>query len=317
MKSTCFFAFFPLLLFTGSLHAQEPVVYQLNQAENNRHEPAAFISLSDSYRLSDHPDSLAIPDLAGKTEEEAHYFKLEERYRNRFLSGTGISETDRVFIYDYAADKLVSFAVKELDVVASISPYTVSDEWPYSQYDYMIGFDVDNAFLKGFSDYFTTALVSVGKESPFVRGQLKPVRWKKSKPADFPSNAVFPAVIYEEPVEYMTGAAYTSESKGLRYTVQDLLLNGQVEARRLVVIELKTKAIRCEKIYAVSEGTSLAPLNFVDPDGGKYVQQWAGRLFVSKPPVIFGFQYESFGCPEITFLERGGGEVYIKCDNRH
>jgi hypothetical protein len=62
------------------------------------------------------------------------------------------------------------------------------------------------------------------------------------------------------------------------------------------------------------ESETPAPLNYVESE---YIEQWTGKLFKNKPPVILGFQYVAFGCPGITFLSPTEKDIYIYCDNRH
>ena len=86
-------------------------------------------------------------------------------------------------------------------------------------------------------------------------------------------------------------------------------------ARRLLVVDSKTKEIIIDKLYSSSEGTSPTPLNY--EEGDDVVNQWTGKLFKNKPQVIFGFLYESFGCPGISIIDKSNEEIYLQCDNRH
>jgi hypothetical protein len=52
-------------------------------------------------------------------------------------------------------------------------------------------------------------------------------------------------------------------------------------------------------------------------EGRKYINQWTGKLFKYKAPVIFGFNGESFGCPHISFLDFSEQSIYKNCDCRH
>lgn len=300
-----------LVSFTGltNLAAQDLQLFDLKYYEKDSSQSFAFISLSEIYPLNENADSLAIPDLKEKEIEQAPdfiYFKLDSTFRDRFLAATNISETDKVFIYDYSTEALQTFTVKNLKVVACLNIYGA--DWPYSQDDYMIGFEINKKFLTGSDQYFTNSLVYVGKENPFVRGQLKPIIWKKIKPEDFPSKEL-PTYDISYAGKCVTGDAYKFETKGLQYFVQDLvrLEDNWVSVKRLIVIDLKTKATVCEKLFYSGESASFAPLD----------NQWTGRLFKNKPRVIFGFHYVSFGCPNITFLNLTESDVYINCDNRH
>ncbi|HEU4496951.1 MAG TPA: oxidoreductase [Flavobacterium sp.] len=306
-----------LLLFSLSMNSQELRLYELDLIEAKNSESFAFVSLSDSYQLSDSKDSLAIPDLSNKKAEDVQCFKLDSKYRKRFFERAKISENDILFAYDYAKNVLVSMPVKNLDAVACLSPYIgTNDSFPYTQYDYMIGFRVKLSALKGFTDYLVTNLVYVGKASPFIEGELKPVIWKKIAPKEYPSKSIDAedAAILGS---YVLGNCYKFETAGLLYYIQDFLRNdNEVFARRLLVLDSKTKKNQCEKIYMTSEGCSLAPLAF-DAKADEMPEQWTGRLLKNKPGVIFGFTYMSFGCEGINFLNQDVPDLYISCDNRH
>jgi hypothetical protein len=276
----------------------------------------AFVSLSDIYPIDYDDYSQILPNIEEKGVDSAQYFVLEKRYRDRFLSETKISETDSVFVYDYSINKLVSIVVKNLKVVAMVTFYASERDYPYPPYYYMIGFEIDAEKLKGFSDYYLHTLVSVGKENPFVQEQLMPIVWKKIATEDFPSK--------ETEGEYNVylktlaiGDTYLFEANGMQYFLQDLLESqfNQTEFRRLLVVDSKTKDIIIERIYGRGEGTSVSPLNYEYVDSE--INQWTGRLFKNKPPVVFGFEYISFGCPFISIIDKFDEDIAIYCDNRH
>jgi hypothetical protein len=292
-----------------TLTAQDLQLFDLRFYEKDSIQSLAFISLSEIYPLSKNPDSLAIPNLTEKEIEEAPNFtcfKLDSTYRKRFLAATTISETDKVFIYDYSINALRTFTVKNLKVVACLNIYGA--DWPYSQDDFMIGFEVNKNALSGSDKYFTHSLAYIGKANPFVRGQIKPIIWQKIEPADYPSKE-FPAYDTSYTGKCVTGDTYKFETKGLHYFVQDLvsLADNWVSVKRLIVIDIKTKEIVYEKNFYSGESASWASLN----------NQWTGRLFKNKPCVIFGFNSVSFGCPSIEFINPTEKTIYINCDNRH
>jgi hypothetical protein len=68
-----------------------------------------------------------------------------------------------------------------------------------------------------------------------------------------------------------------------------------------------------------SEGASVAPLNFgiSNPNYADLKGQWMGKLFKNKPEVIFGFEWVSFGCPGIIYINSRDKYIQINCDNRH
>jgi hypothetical protein len=294
-------------------------LYSLVYYERSPTERVGFTSLSDNYPLSEHPDSLAVPDLYSSEEEGVlvndEYVTLNTQYRKRFLTKTKISEADTVFIYNYYSNTLVSFKVKSLPVIARLNFYMDQNDRPHSQDDYMIGFEIDKNVLRDFGDNYYQTLVYVGKENPFVQGQLKPVVWKKIKPSDLPSTSVSTKHTLQLRT-YEKGSAYMFKAINFEYFIQDFLKGKNISARRLLVLDGNTKELVRDIVYFESEGASLAPLNFITGHDKNY-HQWTGQLFRNRPPVVFGFEAISFGCPYIEFLHKSVAGVPIYCDNRH
>lgn len=276
----------------------------------------AFVSLSDIYPLNDTAsDTLALPNIEKMGKSASKYFTLDKKYRNHFLSKTNISETDSVFVYDYAKNKLASFVVKNLKVAAWINGYSSEEDWPYPRYYYMIGFEISKKYLNGFSEYYADAIVYTGKENLFAKEQLKPIIWKKITQKEYPSKSM-----KNEDLTLLknttTGNTYLYKTESYQYFLQEYLYSNKIiYARRLLVSNSKTKEIIIEKLYSQSEGTSPAPLNY--ENGDNEINQWTGKLFKNKPPVVFGFKYESFGCPAISIIDKSNEDIYIQCDNRH
>lgn len=275
----------------------------------------AFISLSDIYAVNSEKDTLALPNIEKMGKDEAQYFTFDKIYRKRLLTGTHISENDSVFIIDYAKNKRVSFAVKNLKTAAMLNLYSSGEDWPYPNFDYMIGFEIDKKYLNGFSEYYRDALVYVGKENPFSKERLKPISWKKIAKKDFPSKPMK----NEDRASLkntVTGNTYLFKTESHDYFLQDYLdSNKTIYGRRLLVVDSKTAAVIIEKLFSQSEGTSPAPLNY--ENGEDAVEQWTGKLFKNKPPVVFGFEYISFGCPGISIIDKSNEDIYLQCDNRH
>ena len=286
-------------------------IYNVNSIFGEK-DTIALISLSDKYQLSNHKDSLAIPDVKKLGEKEAQYLVLNSVYRNRMLSKMKISEKDSVYVYDYATNNSNAFSVKSLNAVAVINVYGA--DWPYSQDDYMIGFGLDPKLLKGFDSYYLNTLVCIGSKNPFAMKQLKAIKWKEIAIAKVPTvtvNSEFNNLIKMASKK----KAYSYKSNGFEYFLQDYIKEEAVLLRRLIVKEEKTNKIVCDKYYRESEGGSLAELNDNSEDRGG--SQWTGKLFKNKPEVVFGFEYVSFGCPGISFLDKNEPDVFLNCDNRH
>lgn len=313
----------PLLLFftlfIETVYSQELRLFNYWYIEDNN---IGFISLSDVYTLSENPDSSSVPDIKKLGVDQSLSITLQAEYRKRFFDGTGVSETDNVYIYNYAEDKLKTFKAKDLQVIALLNFYASVEEWPFSQYDYMIGFQIDNSLLTDFNENYYDVLVYIGKENPFVSATLQPITWERSTPKDkellltVPTDDSF--FIDREITDYTVGDIYTYKSEGYSYYIRNLFdSNNELFVRHLIVLNSETKKLICERIYDQWEGNGLASLNIQGEENEYADFQWTGKLFKGMDPVIFGFQYFSFGCPYITILNSNDEEVYIYCDNRH
>lgn len=275
----------------------------------------AFVSLSDIYPVNDEKDTLVLPDIEKLGKYDTQYFTFDKNYRKRFLSKTHISETDSVFVFDYAKNKMASFAVKKLKTAAMLNVYSSGEDWPYRNFDFMIGFEINKKYLNGFSEYFRDVLVYVGKENPFSKEGLKPIVWQKIPGKEYPSR---PMKNEDRTLlkNRLVGSSYSFETSDYHYFLQEYLDdNKAIYARRLLVTDSKTKDVIIEKLYSQSEGTSPAPLNYEAGHDG--INQWTGKLFKNKPFVVFGFEYISFGCPSISVIDQSNEEISLQCDNRH
>lgn len=299
-------------------------LFWVRDLEENTKKKVGFISLSDIYQLSEHPDSLAIPNLESADKQNLQYIKLNSIYRERFLSKTNITETDSVFIYDYSTDALLSFSVNKLNVVASLNFYMDINDCPCSQNDYMIGFEVAKSNLKGLGKYYNDALVFIGKENPFTKGQMKPIIWRKIKSEVFPSakSNLTELEIQSNHKNTVKGQAYLYETNSYQIFIQDYKNSAyeyiySTQDRHLMIINKQYKKVANEMIFSASEGSTLAPLNFGIDGNNHDTIQWIGHLFKDRPDVIFGFEWVTFGCPTIMFVNSKNNYIQIKCDNRH
>ncbi len=293
-----------------TVRAQEIKVFTITETEGRE---SSFVSLSDIDRLSEHPDSLALPDLSKNDNKEYNkyrYVELGSKYRSRFLARTNISEKEKVFIYSYSEGIIVSIPLSNLKVVAWLNAYTMPRECPCPEYYYQIGFEIENKLLKGFENYYENTLVYIGEENPFVKNQLQRVSWEKIENTEFPSNLISTEVNFNfgnDDYHYDIGTHYKFENQKYQFFIQKLTKKDWQFGLRLLVIDRKSKQKIDERLYYSGESSSFAPLN----------NQWLGYLFKNKPMVIFGFQWVSFGCPSITLLDPMEKEIIINCDNRH
>lgn len=312
-KSIFILLFIPLA--TLSTYAQQLNIFTITTRPVGLEskETNGFVSLSDIDRLSEHPDSLAIPDLSNIEKakyEKFNHIRLTSNYRTRFLSRTNISETDKVFIYSYSEDVLVTIPVNDLKVVAWLNAYTSPEECPCPEYYYQIGFEIEKKFLTDFENNYTNTLVFVGNKNPFARNQLKQIVWQEIDSLKFPSSLITKEVNFNfgnNDFEYDSGKAYKFESEKYHLFIQKLIKDKRQFGLRLLVTDPTNEKKAFEGLYFSGESSSFAGLN----------NQWFGHLFKDEPVVIFGFQWHSFGCPSITFIDPDKKGITINCDNRH
>ncbi|AZA76113.1 hypothetical protein EG347_00495 [Chryseobacterium sp. G0186] len=267
----------------------------------------SFISVSDIYT-----DPKSVPeDLLKKQKElpfdKLSYFELDEQYRQKMLTGIHITENDSLYLYNYGANKLQKFPVRQLKAVAYLSPY-VSEGEEIDAGSYMLGFQMDSQKSMNIFDKYANAIAYFGNKNPFVENKMKMIKWEKA------STDVQKKYFFGSKLRY--GGTYQAKYDNLTYYVQDLLEEYGTHERKLVVINDRNEKI-FEKIFSMDDGAEFNPLERMENDEAHYYAQWTGHLFKGKAPVVFGFISPSFGCPVITFLDKDKTVLNINCDNRH
>jgi hypothetical protein len=297
-------------------------LFDLDYVVVSEGDTAAFVSVSDIDNLpgndnspSDSVDHLVIPSLENKTAKETSYLVLTSKYRKRLLKGTGISETDSLFFYDYEHDVLLRFAISSLDAIAKLSAYEDDTKAQHSAQDYMFGFKINRAALVGLNNrYFFNAYVYIGAKNPFLRGQMHPIIWGKTDPKNFPS---MPLRTEEKEIlkGYKLNGTYSFKSGENSFYLQDFSKPESDHCERILICDAKNKVISNE-LLSETESTSPAPLSFSNSNTTTY-EQWTGRLLKNRTPLTLGFEYVSFGCPVLSFVDQSRGFVGLNCDNRH
>lgn len=159
------------------LYAQYKGIFTLHEGSKSDTENVIFTSLSEIYNLNYDPDKDDKEALTLFSEDSYYgysYTVLKSIYRQRFLSRTGILETDSIFIYDYITNNMFSLLVKDANVIAILNPYNNPKEGPFPEYYYMLGFEINKNMLQKF-DISYEAFVCIGKSNPLVIGQMKPI----------------------------------------------------------------------------------------------------------------------------------------------
>lgn len=282
-------------------------------------ENIGFISFSDDYPLSEHPDSIAIPDISDMPYDSIQYFELTGKYREQFLNKTGVSEDDKLFVFNYSTGKIQSFLIKKLLLSALINPYASEGDAPFDQFSYMIGFGIDRSMLSEIGgDYYNHVLVSVGKKNPFLVKKLNLITWSKVDSEKFPA-VKFRSDIVSELKNFRKLETNMCQLDTLHFFAQELKeekADYNRSARHVIVINTKSGKVEFEELYTENESVGIAHLNGIFKDS-RETNQWTGQLFKNRSPVIFGFTNNSFGCSLIYFMGQPQRFIYTKCDSRH
>lgn len=310
-----FIQVFIFIVCFGNLQAQTkpvvPNVFFVLPTQIGSGPSFACVSLSEIFDYDAEHDSLYLPDLSAYTSDtaaEVQFIPLGEPYRSRFLKGCGIKQGDSLFAYSYLNQRLQSFSVKHCGVAAVLSPY--GGFMPLNAEDYMFCLTLETSAFQGFEFNFTHTFVSVGAKNPFYSGSVKNVVWQNSSQAEIPIQLKYAIdSSYSGPVRLYSVNRY--EQDGYQFFIQnfeeDIMSDSEIRVKILSVIGKKSGELICQHILYTGESAS-----FAGPE-----EQYAGILFSNLPPVIFGLQYESFGCPLIYFLDKQIEPLPIKCDNRH
>ena len=317
MKFTLLKLILVFFTLTIELTAQDLHVYQLQSAYIHKETKTTtgFISVSDNYRLPEHPDSLVFPDSISQNGLE--YAVLEGKYRTMLLDSLSITETDSVFAYDFINDSIYTFLVQHLKAVAILNPYDMGGQ-TYPQYYYMIGFEVDPKAIGTKRKYLHDIFVSIGSTNPFSNANLHPVKWTEVDSSYFPTHYITPERLQRRSRPYLRGKAYEYIDGNLGYYTQDILnTNHLFSARHVVVVDICTDEILLNNFYTGSEGTSVTPLNNVHEYDTERTFQWTGNLLKNQSSVIFGFTSQSFGCIRLHLIEQPARYINLFCDNRH
>ena len=291
---------------------KELAVYSFNTSYKRNGSKFGLVSMTESYVMDS--NSLAIPNeyLNYNKAEQANIIKLTYSYRKRFLEGTHISETDKVFIYHYASNTLITLNVRDLDVVAQLNGY-LGPSYPISEDDFYYGFEINLKNLSGFTTDAFNTFICVGKENPFIIGQIEPIKWEKADSTAFPKSSLQGL---HDTTQYSRKDTYKYQRDNFVYFIQDASAEPEIYTRHLVIKELSKDVIIKDAVYSMNEETSLTPLNGTE-SASIYNYQFTGKLFVNRPPVFFGFHEVSFGCDPIGFLKQDEADITIRCDNRH
>ncbi|WP_353145343.1 hypothetical protein [Chryseobacterium sp.] len=278
----------------------------MSSAQNNELADV-FISVSDIY-TDPHPIQEDILKQKGIPFEQLQCLELDSKHRKKMIDALHLTEDDSLYLFNYELNTLQKIPINQLKAVAYLSPY-ISEGEEIDPESYMLGFQIEANKRNDIYDQYNNVIAYFGNKNPFIEGKMQAIAWKKAG-ADI-------AKKYFTHSKLKPGNTYQARYENLTYYMQDYLEEEMVTERKLVVFNDHNEKIFEKTITtAGSDGAEFSPLNGIEADQANYTQ-WTGYLFKGKPPVIFGFMTQSFGCPSITFLDKKEKDFTINCDNRH
>lgn len=266
----------------------------------------AFLNLSETYfeDAYNENDNKNRNTIFTESDLEKDTIRLSKSQRKKFLKYSNISESDKVFVYLISSDKIQTYNVNDLPVIACINPYGPSSDYRNDEFDYMLGFDLGKSISN-----WDENLVYVGKENPFQTGKIKPIIWTKIENNQFP--------IAKDLNNKINLSTYFFAKEKYDYYLQKPTEN--ISSYHLVILDKISKSEILNTNYYDGESTYLTGLKIAESknEGDIQQSQWTGEIIKNKATVVFGFVGHSFGCPSITILDETEPEIQILCDNRH
>jgi hypothetical protein len=150
-------------------------------------------------------------------------------------------------------------------------------------------------------------LVAIGEECPFVAGKSQALEWEPTDSLEFPNIA--PKVEIEN--EYRPKSHFKFKTDSLHYFAR-VYNNGKWIIGVQVVVQTSGGKTVYNHFFRNTESLSPAPLY---REKGQHFQ-YTGAIFKDLPPMMYGFEWATFGCTSVHFLRRVD-PIWIRCDNRH
>ncbi len=270
-----------------------------------------FVSMSEQYQWLDPPKTTIVDSnlLKKPSGIDYNYHEISADNRALFLKFIGVSESQKLFIFDYRQDVILEFHISDLPLVGILSPYTSERDFPVPEHYFMIGFEFSEEVVDKLKGSMTHILVSIDDENPFQKGKAEAIIWNEVDFSEYPKdeNEIEDTAYSYLKYSYDDYEYYTMAVPGRYYT-----------NIRVKVIHVPSGEQILDQVYGRGEGASATSV-LTPRSENPYNQfdQWTGYLFKGQPPVLIGLENQSFGCEPIDFLDEDPIRVYPLCDNRH
>ncbi|WP_124979818.1 hypothetical protein [Nonlabens xiamenensis] len=272
----------------------------------------AFLNISEApyFEARNNYDQLFDP-LLSEEQMSNDTIILHQSQRKEFLQRSGFSDQHNIFIYELQTGQVSQHPLTEFPMIACLSIYT-SGDGPFEEYDYQFGFDLGKHYQIGEN------LVAIASKNPFVEKGLQPMVWEMTSSSTdiqkinnwLSENNWFPGLRSLDQANL-----WKHEAGEYICYVQEFQLKESFAGRLILAFEQDGKLLHVE-YQRESESAYLIALN-TEKVSQISSNQFTGRLFKEKGPILFGLISYSFGCPAVKVLDRREPNVPILCDNRH
>lgn len=230
---------------------------------------------------------------------------LNAKNRKLFFEAAKLNETDTLYCYSFESDTILKYQLSEVELGAFLSPY---GELPDDVRNYFIGFNVpEPKNVHG-------TLAYIGKQNPFVTGQLMPTFWSEIDRSEFPEIACrYDTLEVDE--KHVKDPYQNLLFKAHGYHYYLTIIDMHRVNNHLVVVDNETHQVVFERVYQFI-GEEYQTFNLI----GKKVHHqmhWVGKLFKDRPVALYGFTPAMWGCNSVQFVGGQTADLHIYCDNRH
>jgi hypothetical protein len=295
-------------------YSQLPQVFpvRIEKIETNKY--FRYVSLSNTYRASEDPDSVIIPSqfIGNEMDTVYEYIVLDSNFRAVFLQRSHLSESSFLYLYNYQTNKLIKKSVKDLKLIAVLSIYGTAYDNSVGEWDYHVGFEIDE--LPEDSRKYDYSLAYFGSENPFSLQPSQAMSWQE---ADAESDSLLLDFLLQDSLQGIVFNSYfTFENKYWKYYLLEYAKHPR-HARKIIAFNKDEKNWVLNHNFLEGESATQAPLNGIGLNNYAEIFQWTGQIFKNLPVLVFGFQFHSFGCPAFFTVETATRRIPLLCDNRH
>lgn len=277
--------------------------------KNRDDEWFSFVNLSDWYPFNYNDDETSTIIPQEKLEKGTDNIIFNKKERRTVLKNLRISNSDTLYIFNLNKDSIYKFEIASLTTKANVNAYSRAGE-RLQESDYEIGLDLEKKYSAEGQNF-----AYIGKSNPFQTGKVKPIVWTEINNTDFPIKTVsVEEDVIVETFEY-SFLNYKYYAQSQRTIKRDF---NRVKSHHIIISDTVSNSIVSEYTYHNTESIDISQLQTKDKKHQfNTYYSFTGAIFKNKPPIIYGFYSNSFGCTSVDFIDKSEPSISILCDNRH